>query len=1406
MAENFFAQFDEEPPKKQNFFAQFDEEQSSPPGPEESEGVFKEFGEGVISGLTKIPQGILELGATGIDLVAGTDTAGEITEGFEYLRGGVDPVGFVGKGAEAVTQFGLPGAVAVKGLNAVQKGRKIKAAAAGVDIPDPSKVKQLAMEALAAGAADYTVATNDTESFIEGFWDGASGPESEKGLSNRGKALENLKDRFFLGVEGAVAVPLAAGAIKGGKKFLDTKAAKTAGQIAGATPGVQGGRRLIQQGAKSFLKGTSRVGDAIDNLDATVMKGEGNPAQNILSSVLGSLRYRGRLPFKVGVARNLRKQGIKVDMTRAEKYASLLEKDIDQVVREMGQGATPVGRETTERGIRKYLEAEADQLDEVYDLIPDGISRSNLDDMRKHILDFSEEAVTNSAFLKGNPIGVNGKNLKTLIEESIAGKKGYLRREYEIHTNKKYEPTVEARALAKGFFQTGGKESNKAASKGLAEKELSLAYNRDVGFDDISLKDPAQLQKIGAVVGKNSKGEDVIKLSGDVNDEAAEAATKAFLSRHSNSGARNIEAGRVAETRVNTDMFLERKNISPELRSLMGEVSNPSQAYVQTISDLANFKAADTFFDDVAKLAEEDVGIGKWFKNKNADGSPLNSFQKAELRKKGFVELGSDGAAFRPGEITDDILKADSLKAGDITLAELDQSGWGSLKGYMVPKQMYEGLTTWKLGNSSDLGNLGTSILNGAMKLKGISQYSKTVLSPITQLRNLTSASMFATMQGNIGRGANLKESFDIVLKNMRNLGDEAMLKELAEMQNRGIIGTSAQLREIQELLSGVGFKGPRSSIPIGKFQKGVQAFTRTRVGSGKYKASLKDFQRAADKLYQASDDGWKIYNYKFEGNKLRNALKGLSLEDQYRHLEGKPMPPGTTLAQVDEAIKNKAGQIVRDTVPNYDIAPELIKGFRKVPIGNFVTFPYEVYRTGFNTLDQAMKELASDIPGIQNIGLRRMTGAITTTTVAPALAVQAGILATGIGKDQIDAYKRSFGSPWEKYATLIPIGLDKKGNPQFVNFSTFNPYNDIGKIANSAVGSFADSTRKGKGSSEALATAVYTSAFESMKPFMEYSMAYQAFREGNPLGKGITETGASIFSEADSLGERVKKGTLHMANAGIPNVLPFETRGGFVRPRKIVRALVGSEDGFIDSMDKYGTEYGLDRTTALGMAGFRPITFDPEKSVRYRGYDLKKKQSLAKQKFTSLADDQNINSNQLLQGYIDANVSLRKADEEFYQMFEDGAALGLSRSKIKKILKANNISGVDRISRGKADPYKVSSQVKKKMRRFGIYDQLPKDEIRDVYRQLRKETLTTDPDFNPAGVPEEMYVPREEPVSNAPNFFSQFDNVSAPAAPSGNFFSQFDTAPVAPPVNRTNVSSTLLGDPKNADIINRQP
>ena len=77
-----------------------------------------------------------------------------------------------------------------------------------------------------------------------------------------------------------------------------------------------------------------------------------------------------------------------------------------------------------------------------------------------------------------------------------------------------------------------------------------------------------------------------------------------FSTRHSDSGARNIQSGRVGANRLNTDMFLERKNISPELREFNGRgMKAPSQAYVQTISDLANFKASDNFFEEVAEVS-----------------------------------------------------------------------------------------------------------------------------------------------------------------------------------------------------------------------------------------------------------------------------------------------------------------------------------------------------------------------------------------------------------------------------------------------------------------------------------------------------------------------------------------------------------------------------------------------------------------------------------------------------------------------------------------------------------------------------------------------------------------------------------------------------------------------------------
>ena len=92
--------------------------------------VIGELGEGIASGVVGIAEGIAGLGTTVVDLARGTNYTDKVTEGAEAVRdfAGLDPEGFVGKGAELVTQYIVPGVgVAAK----LGKAAKAARAAAG---------------------------------------------------------------------------------------------------------------------------------------------------------------------------------------------------------------------------------------------------------------------------------------------------------------------------------------------------------------------------------------------------------------------------------------------------------------------------------------------------------------------------------------------------------------------------------------------------------------------------------------------------------------------------------------------------------------------------------------------------------------------------------------------------------------------------------------------------------------------------------------------------------------------------------------------------------------------------------------------------------------------------------------------------------------------------------------------------------------------------------------------------------------------------------------------------------------------------------------------------------------------------------------------------------------------------
>ena len=261
------------------------------------------------------------------------------------------------------------------------------------------------------------------------------------------------------------------------------------------------------------------------------------------------------------------------------------------------------------------------------------------------------------------------------------------------------------------------------------------------------------------------------------------------------------------------------------------------------------------------------------------------------------------------------------------------RSIFGEMYGYAMPKPMYEAMSNVINERTSVMGDVFRALYYPMVKLKGLSQYVKTILSQITQVRNVTSASLFALAQGNVGKNASLFESVDLVLRDLIDrelklkgngkikkfaddrfdfsLNDE-VLDFLVDLQNRGVIGSSAQLREIQaNLRQGLGYRGPNDVTDIRADRRASNAedvvvsdFEIARGASrnaatedalrrqggklefpdptglkGMGKSALKGsmnlgrrFLDTTEGLYKGGDDVWKIYNYAFELQKLRNA------------------------------------------------------------------------------------------------------------------------------------------------------------------------------------------------------------------------------------------------------------------------------------------------------------------------------------------------------------------------------------------------------------------------------------------------------------------------------------------------------------------------------------------------------
>ena len=91
---------------------------------------------------------------------------------------------------------------------------------------------------------------------------------------------------------------------------------------------------------------------------------------------------------------------------------------------------------------------------------------------------------------------------------------------------------------------------------------------------------------------------------------------------------------------------------------------------------------------------------------------------------------------------------------------------------------------------------------------------------------------------------------------------------------------------------------------------------------------------------YVAEDDFWKITNYAVEMDRLGKAYAKAGIKRTAREL------------------KEEAADIVRNTVPNYAYVSDTVRALRVSPVGNFMSFPSEIMRTGTNIVRRSLREM----------------------------------------------------------------------------------------------------------------------------------------------------------------------------------------------------------------------------------------------------------------------------------------------------------------------------------------------------------------------------------------------------------------------------------------------------------------
>jgi hypothetical protein len=1189
---------------------------------------FEDIEKGFVGGLQDLEYAVGDLVTSGVDAAVGTDLGEKITEAYEENKV-KDPETLTGIITKVLTQYGMPGGAAFKILNRFKIFQRSRAAAdAGTKLQKASQIaKRVGYMSSALAATDFVASTPDKENlFVK--------EEKTEGLTGRDLALARIRNRVRFGAEGAL--------IGGGFSLLGKPVAlgfkygifKPGAKIAGiglkavdkavVSPITYLGAKLIPESVGKAVRGASSY--AVEKALAPIRLGTG--AKQLPPFQEWKLFSRDS---KDPLQRRLKRlSGFLEKFTSQGRLTGLGYQVSSEAKRQI---------KAQSRTIEKYLESIEKKA---YNLAKDFETKHNSKTASEASQNYYLDKVL--GYLKGN---VKLKDLDPMLQNSAKSLGDEM-----AQIKKNFADLLPAGDL-KDFMLNNLKTYMRQSFAIFTNPNYQPDKKIYDGAKNYILKNVIQTNKDlreAALQLKTAK-----MTNNQALDEFAESLTDKIIKAGKQDGADPLQVLRtVAKKDLRSDIIVKTGDELPDvIRKLLGQEDNLKSSVLTTTSHAITHAVNKKAFDKLAKVGLDE---GWLFKSKAAADARryFDSEQIGDVKSLG-------------------LLKSDMSKL--FATPELTQ----------VFRDTRKGLDTW----------IQNAAYRNILQLKVAAQYGKTVLSPVTQVRNVSSASLFPLANGHIGGRSSVSEALKMTIDDIFGAGkvidEDAFIKNIEKKIKLGVLDENIVASELKAVLNEIKSTKGLTSLDriIRALSDGKFAFSDESMNALGKKVS--DFGKGAARVYAGGDNLWKWYGHEYVKSQLRSMYSKTSdIAKWYDEIVGRKFDPVDTFTGArktfDDAVDEAAAWYIRNTYPTYSKVPEFVQSIRKLPFGNFVSFPAEMIRTTYNIVELGAKEATSANPKLRQMGLRRLLGAYVTLVGTGEAVSKTAQALTGVTMDEIEAYKRSLSAPWETRAQIIPINKWKDGIGKAINFSYFSPYDVVTKPIEATYKQWQEGTIKGDKFGDQLLAQAFSPGGPLrtlLDPFVTQSIALERFTDVLPaelgIGNrgGVTKTGSKVYSQTDTAGDKISKSFFHILKGVEP--------GAFTTGRKLVQGLQAD-------VQRGGQPISLrDELLAL-MSGVRIININVPRTMQYKITDYNKKANAvtATEKFFSLQDFRQRGPEVLGEEFRQIQDEKLRVNKEFYQVLQDAQTMGVSRVKLKRILKDRGIStkNSNKLLRGVNIPY----------------------------------------------------------------------------------------------------------------------